>query len=79
MKEKTCDKLAHYFKLSIVPTLVIIGTDGKALHFNVAEALEEHCILAYSFMREKLFELEQIEKAKREAETLESILVTGDM
>lgn len=79
LKDRTCEKLARYFELSTLPTLVIIGTDGKTLHSNVAEAIEEHGILAYPFTPEKFAELEQIEKAKREAETLESILVTGDM
>ncbi|KAK4376871.1 hypothetical protein RND71_003167 [Anisodus tanguticus] len=78
LKDKTCEKLARYFELSTLPTLVIIGTDGKTLHSNVAEAIEEHGVLAYPFTLEKLAELEQIEKAKREAQTLESILVTGD-
>ncbi|OIT33172.1 putative nucleoredoxin 1 [Nicotiana attenuata] len=78
LKDRTCEKLARYFELSTLPTLVIIGTDGKTLHSNVAEAIEEHGILAFPFTPEKFAELEQIEKAKREAQTLESILVTGD-
>lgn len=78
LKDRTCDKLARYFDLSTLPTLVIIGTDGKTLHSNVADAIEEHGILAFPFIPEKFAELEQIEKAKREAQTLESILVTGD-
>ncbi|KAL3368418.1 hypothetical protein AABB24_009328 [Solanum stoloniferum] len=78
LKDKTCEKLARYFELSTLPTLVIIGTDGKTLHSNVAEAVEEHGILAYPFTPEKFAELEQIQKAKLEAQTLESILVTGD-
>ncbi|KAH0668989.1 hypothetical protein KY289_023482 [Solanum tuberosum] len=78
LKDKTCKKLARYFELSTLPTLVIIGTDGKTLHSNVAEAVEEHGILAYPFTPEKFAELEQTQKAKLEAQTLESILVTGD-
>lgn len=78
LKDKTCEKLARYFELSTLPTLVIIGTDGKTLHSNVAEAVEEHGILAYPFTPEKFAELEQIQKAKLEAQTLESILVTRD-
>ncbi|XP_060214261.1 probable nucleoredoxin 1 [Lycium barbarum] len=79
LKDKTCEKLIRYFELSDLPTLVIIGTDGKTLQSNVAEAVEEHGILAYPFTPEKFAELEQIEKAKREAQTLESILVMGDL
>lgn len=78
LKDRTCEKLARYFQLSTLPTLVIIGTDGKTLHPNVAEAIEEHGILAYPFTPERFAELEQMENAKREAQTLESILVIGD-
>ncbi|KAL6351455.1 hypothetical protein AAG906_040809 [Vitis piasezkii] len=76
--EISCEKLARYFELSALPTLVVIGPDGKTLHSNVAEAIEDHGIQAYPFTPEKFAELEEIEKAKREAQTLESILVSGD-
>ena len=76
--DKSCGKLARYFKLRVLPTLVVIGQDGKTLHSNVAEAIEQHGIQAYPFTPEKFVELEEIEKAKREAQTLESILVSGD-
>lgn len=65
-------------ELSEHPTLVIIQPDGKALHSNVAEAIEEHDIQAYPFTPERFAKLEKIEKANREAQTLESILVSGD-
>ncbi|KAJ4836200.1 hypothetical protein Tsubulata_046627 [Turnera subulata] len=77
-KDKSCEKLARYFELSIVPALVIIGSDGKTLHPNVAEAIEEHGVLAYPFTPEKFAELQEIQKAKEEAQTLESILVSRD-
>ena len=77
-RDKSCEKLARYFELSALPTLVVIGPDGKTLHSNVAEAIQEHGIQAYPFTPEKFAELEEIEKAKREAQTLESILVSGD-
>ncbi|KAF3431255.1 hypothetical protein FNV43_RR25985 [Rhamnella rubrinervis] len=79
MKDKTCEKLVRYFELSALPTLVVIGPDGKTLHTNVAEAIEEHGVLAYPFTPEKFKELLEIEKAKEEAQTLESILVLGDL
>lgn len=77
-KDKSCEKLVRYFELSTLPTLVIVGPDGKTLHPNVADAIEEHGILAYPFTPEKFSELGEIEKARREAQTLESILVSGD-
>ncbi|KAK4263198.1 hypothetical protein QN277_028647 [Acacia crassicarpa] len=77
--DKRCEKLAGYFELSTLPTLVIIGPDGKTLHSNVAEAIEEHGVIAYPFTPEKFAELAEIEKAKEAAQTLESILVSGDL
>ncbi|XP_054825027.1 probable nucleoredoxin 1 [Prosopis cineraria] len=78
-KDKSCEKLARHFELSTLPTLVIIGPDGKTLHSNVAEAIEEHGVTAYPFTPEKFSELTEIEKAKEETQTLESILVSGDL
>ncbi|TKY58652.1 nucleoredoxin 1 [Spatholobus suberectus] len=77
-KDKICVKLAQYFELSTLPTLVIIGPDGKTLHPNVAEAIEEHGIAAYPFTPEKFAELDEIMKAKEAAQTIESMLVSGD-
>ncbi|TKY58651.1 nucleoredoxin 1 [Spatholobus suberectus] len=77
-KDKICAKLARYFELSTLPTLVIIGSDGKTLHPNVAEAIEEHGIAAYPFTPEKFAELDEIMKAKEAAQTIETILVFGD-
>ncbi|GMP82782.1 hypothetical protein CsSME_00036940 [Camellia sinensis var. sinensis] len=79
LKDKSCVKLARYFELSSLPSLVIIGPDGKTLRADVVETVEEHGTLAYPFTPEKFAELEEIEKAKREAQTLESILVSKDL
>lgn len=78
-KDKLCGKLGRYFELSNLPTLVIIGPDGKTLHPDVAETVEEHGDMAYPFTPEKFAELEEIERAKREAQTLQSILVSGGL
>lgn len=78
-KDKKCEKLVRYFELSTLPTLVIIGPDGKTLHPNVADAIEEHGTNAYPFTPDKFSELEKIEKAKQEAQTFESVLVSGDL
>ena len=79
VKDKKCEKLVPYFELSTLPTLVIIGPDGKTVHSNVAEAIEEHGIAAYPFTPEKFTELAEIERAREEAQTLESVLVSGDL
>lgn len=77
-KDKSCEKLRRYFELQTLPTVVVIGPDGKTLNPNVAELIEEHGIEAYPFTPEKLTELAEIEKAKLEAQTLVSILVSGE-
>ncbi|KAL9666267.1 hypothetical protein QQ045_000593 [Rhodiola kirilowii] len=77
--DEKCRKLARFFDLDVLPTLVIIGRDGKTVHGNVVEAIEEHGIAAYPFSPEKFAELEAIEKAKQDAQTLESVLVSGDL
>ncbi|XP_031277024.1 probable nucleoredoxin 1 [Pistacia vera] len=77
-KDKSCEKLARYFELSTLPTLVIIGPDGKTLNSNVSEAVEEHGVEAFPFTPQKFAELTEIEKAKEAAQTLESVLVSGD-
>ncbi|KAF2292754.1 hypothetical protein GH714_027866 [Hevea brasiliensis] len=76
-KDKCCKKLVRYFELSTLPTLVVIGPDGKTLHSNVAEAIEEHGIQAYPFTPEKFAKLAEMEKAREAAQTLESVLVSG--
>lgn len=76
-KDKCCEKLIKYFELSTLPTVVILGPDGKTLHLNVAEAIEGHGILAYPFTPKRFTELEEMDKAKQEKQTLESILVSG--
>ncbi|XP_071692673.1 probable nucleoredoxin 1 [Rutidosis leptorrhynchoides] len=78
-KDKKCEKLVRYFELSTLPTLVVIGPDGKTLHPNVADAVEEHGANAYPFTPDKFSELEKIEKARLEAQTLESVLVSDDL
>ncbi|XP_028796232.1 probable nucleoredoxin 1 [Neltuma alba] len=77
--DKSCEKLARHFELSNFPALVVIGPDGKTLHSNVADAIEKHGAAAYPFTPEKFAELSEIEKAKEAAQTLESILISGDL
>lgn len=77
--DKSASKLARHFMLATLPTLVILGPDGKTRHSNVAEAIDDYGVLAYPFTPEKFEELKEIEKAKVEAQTLESLLVSGDL
>ncbi|GMH27640.1 hypothetical protein Nepgr_029483 [Nepenthes gracilis] len=78
-KDKSCEKLARYFELSTLPTLVIIGPNGKTLHPNAAEAIEQYAIEAYPFTTERFEELAEIERVRQKGQTLESILVSEDL
>ncbi|ONK61150.1 uncharacterized protein A4U43_C08F26750 [Asparagus officinalis] len=77
-KDKTCERLVHYFELKTIPTLVVIGANGKTLILNAADLVEDHGVEAFPFSPEKLEELAEKEKAKLEAQTLESLLVLGE-
>ncbi|KAL7149114.1 hypothetical protein ABFS83_05G017600 [Erythranthe nasuta] len=78
INDTCCLKLVWYFELAAIPTVVIISPNGKTLQSNVVEAIEELGVKAYPFTPEKFAELEEIEKAKREAQTLEYLLVNQD-
>ncbi|XP_074309882.1 putative nucleoredoxin 1 isoform X2 [Silene latifolia] len=77
-KDKRCVKMARYFDLSAIPTLVIIGPDGKTLQPNATAALKDHGVQAYPFSNERFAELAHIEQAAQQAQTLESLLVSGE-
>uniref|UniRef100_A0A0D9VV44 protein-disulfide reductase n=1 Tax=Leersia perrieri TaxID=77586 RepID=A0A0D9VV44_9ORYZ len=80
--DKMCEKLTRYFELSGLPMLVLIGPDGKTLNNDVAEIIDEHGPDAWEgfpFSAEKLEILAEKAKAKAESQTLESLLVTGDL
>ncbi|KAJ3683265.1 hypothetical protein LUZ60_013492 [Juncus effusus] len=81
-KDKSIAKLTRYFELRMPPTLVLIGTDGKTSNPNLSEIIEEHGVEAwegYPFTEEKLGFLEEKARAKRELQTLESLLVNNDL
>ena len=80
--DKKCQKLVKYFELSDLPTLVLIGPDGKTLKSNIADIIDEHGMDAWEgfpFNAEKLAILAEKAKAKAASQTLESLLVTGDL
>ncbi|KAM0853089.1 hypothetical protein ACQ4PT_051328 [Festuca glaucescens] len=80
--DKKCQKLVSYFELSDLPTVVLIGPDGKTLNSNIADIIDEHGMDAWEgfpFNAEKLAILAEKAKAKAASQTLESLLVTGDL
>ncbi|XP_031499412.1 probable nucleoredoxin 1 [Nymphaea colorata] len=74
----TCTKLPRYFEIEGIPTLVIIGPDGKTLQSDVVEAIENHGAEAYPFTSERMAALMEIEKAKLASQTIESLLVSDE-
>ncbi|CAL4914830.1 unnamed protein product [Urochloa decumbens] len=80
--DKMCDKLVRYFELRALPTLVLIGPDGKTLNNNIADVIEEHGSEAWEgfpFNAEKLEIFAEKSKAKAASQTLESLLVKDDL
>lgn len=80
-EEKCIEKLPRYFELRSIPTLVMIGTDGKTLKDNCAEIIEEHGVEAWEgfpFSQDKMAILEEKARVKLEQQTLESLLVKGE-
>lgn len=59
--------------------LVVIGSDGMLLSCDAAELVEYHGIEAYPFSPEKLAELREKDEAKIEGQTLDSLLVSGEL
>lgn len=79
--DKSIEKLTRYFELGSLPTLVMIGPDGKTLSDNCAKIIEDHGTEAWEgfpFSQEKIGILEEKAKAKLEQQTLESLLVNGE-
>lgn len=74
LKDRICRKLVRVFDIFKLPTLVIIGEDGRIDHLNAVDAIEEHGLQAFPFTLKKYQELT---KQKDEAQTLDSILVSG--
>ncbi|XP_066378874.1 probable nucleoredoxin 1-1 [Miscanthus floridulus] len=80
--DQKCEKLVRYFELRSLPTLVLIGPDGKTLNSNVADIIDEHDFEAWEgfpFSAEKLEILAEKAKAKAASQTLESLLISGEL
>ncbi|KAK0571279.1 hypothetical protein LWI29_013567 [Acer saccharum] len=77
--DKSLKKLPVYFKLNALPTLLILGPDGKTLCLNVRDYIAEFGIQAYPFSPEKLTALDELRNALSESQTLESLLVSDEL
>ena len=70
--------LDHWFEVEGIPTLVILDGKGKTVYTDATVLINKYGANAYPFTEEKLEELRQEEEAKREAQTLESLLVSEE-
>ncbi|OVA04227.1 C1-like [Macleaya cordata] len=77
--DKIIRELATRFELNAIPSLVIIGPDGRTLSSDGSFYIHSHGIDAYPFSQEKLSELDEIEKSRAESQTLESLLVSDEL
>jgi nucleoredoxin len=70
------DLLDEEFKVRGIPTLVIIGEDGKVVSDSGVEIIREYGIEGYPFTEERIKELKDQEEAARRNQSLGSLLVT---
>uniref|UniRef100_A0A0D6QTS7 protein-disulfide reductase n=1 Tax=Araucaria cunninghamii TaxID=56994 RepID=A0A0D6QTS7_ARACU len=76
--DTTVKTLSRYFRIEGIPTLIVIGPDGKTLQTGGVELILEHGVSVYPFTKEKLDELKAQDEARRAAQTLESLLVSEE-
>eukprot|EP01018_Ginkgo_biloba_P027556 Gb_30883 [translate_table: standard] len=76
--DKTEKILSRYFQIQGIPTLIVLGPDGKTVQTEAVELIRDYGVHAYPFTTERLHELEAQEEARRETETLESLLVSDE-
>ena len=80
--DNKCLTLTRYFGFMSLPTLVLIGPDGKTLNNNVAEIIIDHGFdvwEGFPFSAEKLDFLAEKVKVKAATQTLESLLISGHL
>ncbi|KAG6483116.1 probable nucleoredoxin 1-1 [Zingiber officinale] len=82
--DKRGEKLFCYFDLqeNNHHAIILIGPDGKTMNVDLIELIKVYGFdawEAFPFSQKKLHEFSEKEKAKLESQTLESILVSGDL
>ncbi|TJX53851.1 redoxin domain-containing protein, partial [Soehngenia saccharolytica] len=77
-RDRQAKYLGRYFEIGGIPTLIVLGPDGKTLQTEAVELVLEHGVEVYPFTKEKLDELKAKEEAIRAAQTLESLLVSDE-
>ncbi|KAH9319316.1 hypothetical protein KI387_021085 [Taxus chinensis] len=77
-RDRVSKNLSRYFEVEGIPTLIVLGPDGKTLQTEAVEMVMEHGVQVYPFTKEKLDEIKAQEEARRAAQTLESLLVSNE-
>ncbi|XP_059075687.1 probable nucleoredoxin 1 [Cryptomeria japonica] len=76
--DKKANYLERYFEIEGIPTLIVLGSDGKTLQTEAVELVMDHGVEVYPFTKEKLDELKAKEEIIRAAQTMESLLVSDE-
>uniref|UniRef100_A0A0C9S7G1 protein-disulfide reductase n=1 Tax=Wollemia nobilis TaxID=56998 RepID=A0A0C9S7G1_9CONI len=76
--DKTGKDLSRYFQIEGIPTLIVLGPDGKTLQTEGVELIMEHGVSIYPFTKERLDELKAQDEARRAAQTLESLITSEE-
>ncbi|XP_057844342.2 probable nucleoredoxin 1-2 isoform X2 [Cryptomeria japonica] len=74
--DKTEKKLSQYYRVQDIPTLIILGPNGKTVQTDTASLVQRYGTRVYPFTAERLKEIEGEEEARRQDQTLESLLVS---
>ncbi|KAH9291533.1 hypothetical protein KI387_043278 [Taxus chinensis] len=72
------ESVTIYFKIEGIPSLIVLGPDGKTLQTEAVELVMEHGVQVYPFTKEKLDEIKSQKEARRATQTLESLLVSDE-
>jgi len=76
--ENTRQKLEQAFQVNSIPCLVVIDKEGKVVTTEGVKIIGDYGVEAYPFSAGRLDQLRAEEEALRAAQTVESLLVSGE-
>ncbi|CAL9117570.1 unnamed protein product [Musa textilis] len=80
-EDEGCERLIRYFELwpFHLPTVLVIGADGKIMLENYDSLIDDYGVLAWEAFPFSEEQLDLLPEKARAAQTLESLLVAGDL
>ncbi|URE13695.1 Nucleoredoxin [Musa troglodytarum] len=80
-EDEGCERLIRYFELwpFHLPTVLVIGADGKIMLKNYDSLIDDYGVLAWEAFPFSEEQLDLLPEKARAAQTLESLLVAGDL